>query len=199
MKGIVCNLRIQLRDEKTGAVISDLERKSHSFVRNFMQMLYYGSLATANAAYRDTSDVARPACVTTRGCAGISCVGSAGITTAGIVVGGSNLEFDISQYNIQSLISHGTGTGQFSYAAMNNPDEPSFIDPDIFLILSRDMANNSGSSIIVREIGLIGYPVYDGWYSHYASVLYARDVVDDTVVANGQVLNVQYLFKTVVE
>jgi hypothetical protein len=82
------------------------------------------------------------------------------------------------------------------YSEMVNPEDPIFSDPNILLELSRDFANNSGAAITVREIGLGGLCAYR--YINSAETLFIRDVIADTVVNGGQVLNVKYIFKTVV-
>jgi len=130
----------------------------------------------------------------------------AATTNRGIVVGNSNTPFDITQYNMQSFIPEGLVSGAMSYGAMATSDDPIFSSPDILLTLTRDIANQSGAEIIVREIGLKGYPAYSSQaggssniiYTNNAEVLFLRDVVLDTPVANGQVLNVTYVLKTVV-
>jgi hypothetical protein len=199
--GVICTLKLRVTNAKNGCVISEREEKAHSFVRNFIQMLFYGSTNVGNNAYKDKTGTMRQAAyIQSNGDAGLACVGGAGNSSIGILIGTSNTAFDISQYNMQALIGHGTGTGQMTYVAMPSPGAPVFANPDISLVISRDFTNNSGAAITVREIGLMGYPTY--YYASFtmyaAYVLYARDVVADTVVAPGQVLNVQYIFKTVV-
>jgi hypothetical protein len=205
MKGVVCNLRITVKDAKSGAIISQREDRAHSFVRNFMQMIYHSFDGSSNSGYKNSEGNAQSAAFTYIGYSGgILCIAGAGVVDRGIIVGTSNTAFDISQYTLlQAIIPNGTSAGQMAYTAMLTPGEPVFSDPNILLTLSRDIANNSGGSITVREIGLAGRSyssgTVGGGVTGEHSILIARDVVSDTVVAAGQVLNVQYIFKTVVE
>jgi hypothetical protein len=211
--GILCNIELTVMDH--GKFVSKRVGKSHSFVANFAQFLLHSFDGVANTGYTDITNVARPAAVLsfasymTRHAfdsAGLFVMPSPAATTnRGIVIGTSNTEFDISQYNMQSLIPEGLVAGAMSYGAMATSSDPIFSSPDILLTLTRDIANQSGAEIIVREIGLKGYPFYTLYIpetykvaSKNAEVLFIRDVVPDTPVANGQVLNVTYVLKTVV-
>jgi hypothetical protein len=126
---------------------------------------------------------------------------SAGDVTRGILLGTSNTPFAVNQYNLQAPIVHGSGTGQLTHAIQGALTPPSVVGSDILLELSRDFANNSTASITVREIGLVGYSLNGGTYYGnltFGSYLHLRDVVADTPVASGQVLNVKYILKTTV-
>lgn len=206
--GIYWNARLRVFEGDD--IISDKVVPVHSFVRNFGMLLKHGLDAASNSDAVDVSGTARYSAVQARNCysgvydnifiAGMNCIAAAGETTGGIVIGTSNAAFDVVQYNLQALISHGAGAGQMTYAAMSSPSEPSFSDPTLILSLTRDIANNSTASITVREIGLKGYPV--GYVAFSSSpvryeILYLRDIIPDTVVAAGQVLNVQYNLTTV--
>lgn len=207
--GLICNLNLRVTED--GKIVSERTERAHSFVANFAYMVLNGMNGLTNTNYRGATNVARPAAGTrfyNRGdfsstsLAGMECVGAAGEVTRGIIVGSSNTAFLISQYVLQSPILHGTGAGQLSHAAMlTYPVDPSFSAPNIILELYRDFANNSGSAITVREIGLKGLVQYDNQGLSQCGVdqiLFARDVVADTVVSAGQVLNVKYILKTVV-
>lgn len=208
--GIVGELEISVTED--GEVISLRNARMHSFVNNMGAFILRGMDTLANTDCKTVANVAISAAAVNNwsryygnnsgtGAAGMNTIGAAGDTTKGIVVGTSNAAFGISQYNLQALIPHGGGASQLSYAAMATPAEPVFSTPNILLEISRDFANNSGAAVTVREIGLKGYIRY-GWQYYdtylFAEVLFARDVVSDTVVNNAQVLNVKYIFKTVI-
>jgi hypothetical protein len=207
--GLICNLDLRVTED--GKIISERKGRAHSFVANFAYMVLNGMNGLTNTNYRSTTNVARPAAGTrfynrgdfsSTGLAGMACVGAAGEITRGIIVGSSNTAFAVAQYNLATPIVHGTGAGQLSHAAMlTYPIDPSFSAPNIILELYRDFANNSGSAITVREIGLKGLVQYENQGLNQCGtdqILFARDVVADTVVNNGQVLNVKYVLKTVV-
>ncbi len=201
--GIYCRLKLAVSEASSGRVIEEREEVVHSFVRNFMEMLYHGSRGDTNMDYVNAGNGANAAAAMFgeySQSSGMYCIGGAGEIHRGIAVGSSNIAFALSQYNLQSPIAHGTATGDLLYSQVPTPDVPVFSDPNIVIILSRDFANSSGSSVTVREIGLFGSPNCSVAYLPSGiPILYLRDVVADVVVADGQVLNVQYVFKTVVE
>jgi len=215
--GIVCDLGIRVLEDNE--IVSEKIVRAHSFTNNFAYMLARSMDMVGNTSYRNTANAAIPACVSPR-CinapfgtqwiaecpAGMNTIGAIGETARGIVIGTSATAFSVSQYNMQGLIAHGTGSGQMSYGSMLTPADPTFATPNITINISRNISNNSGASIIVREIGLKGYPAYvqasctfNGTYSvACAEILYLRDVITDTAIGIGQVLNVTYILKTVV-
>jgi len=198
--GVVCNIRLTIKED--GNIISEKTERSHSFVNNFAFLILHGMDGVSNTDYRDISNTARPAALSTYysggsrfSTAGMDCVWRAG-AVVGIAIGTSNSVFSVLQYCLQTRIAHGSGPGNMYYSEMVNPEDPIFSDPNILLELSRDFANNSGAAITVREIGLGGLCAYR--YMNSAETLFIRDVIADTVVNGGQVLNVKYIFKTVV-
>jgi len=204
--GVVCNLHLSVTEN--GDIVWESKDKSHSFINNFAYLIQHGMDAQSNSDWRSISNGAYPAsnyggAIGYNGCvlAGMYIIGVVNDTTRGIIAGTSNTPFSVSQYDLQSPIVNGTGSGQMTYAAMAvSPAYPTFSSPDILLEVNRDMANNSGSAITIREIGLKGYPSYVTLGAFYPKieVLFLRDVVADTVVNAGQVLNVKYILKTVV-
>lgn len=211
--GIICNLETTIIENEN--VIFRKEERVHSFIKNFAYLMLHGMDGASNSDYTDINNISRTSGYTmdrhvwndrtVRSRAGLNCVAlAAGEVDRGIVVGSSNAEFLVSQHNLQSPIGNGSNLGQLSYALMNTPEDPVYLDPSIILEIDRDIANNSSAEITIREIGLMGYPVYlasavdASCYSVNASVLFLRDVVADEVVAPGQVLNVKYILKTTV-
>ena len=71
----------------------------------------------------------------------------------GIVIGTSDTPVDVSDYRLGGLITQGFGTVQMDYMAM--VINPSVVaDPNCDFFMSRQMANNSGGLITVRESGI---------------------------------------------
>jgi len=109
----------------------------------------------------------------------------------GILVGSSDTAFEVTQYNLGSKISHGTGSGQLSYG------ETSVVDyGDDYKTWQRAFDNLSGSDIVVKEIGMFAKVVREesGVPKDYY-VMLARDVITTTTVPNGGRLIVKYTFK----
>ena len=71
----------------------------------------------------------------------------------GIVIGTSNTPVAISDYRMGALIAQGFGAGQMDYMAMVI-NASVVADPNCDFFMSRQMANNSGGLITVRESGI---------------------------------------------
>jgi hypothetical protein len=101
----------------------------------------------------------------------------------GILVGSSDIAFDVAQYNLGSKIPNGSGTGQIGYQGVtiyqDQPNQRTW---------QRAFVNTSGGDITVKEIGLVAKV---GYYA-----LLARDVLSTPVtVPNYGTLVVRYTFK----
>jgi len=109
----------------------------------------------------------------------------------GILVGSSDAAFDVSQYNLQSKIPNGTGTGQLQYGETSEVGEGSD-----YKTWQRAFDNLSGADVTVKEIGIAAKVVREesGILQTYY-VLLARDVITSTTVPNGGRLIVKYTFK----
>lgn len=203
IRGIGLDIRLRVIDKKDG-VVFDKTEKAHSFVNNFMQMMKHSLDGVANTDYVDTGGAARAASYSRSyyysawmtWVAGMNTMGAAGDVARGVCVGTSNTAFALAQYNLQAPIAHGSGSGQLYYGAQVAIADPTWASPNVTLIISRDFSNQYSSGITVREIGIRGNPGVAT--QQMAQTLFARDVVADTVVAAGQILNVQYILKTVV-
>jgi hypothetical protein len=106
----------------------------------------------------------------------------------GILVGSSDVAFDVAQYNLGSKIPNGYGTGQIGYQGVTiYQDQPNL------KTWQRAFVNTSGGDITVREIG---FAVKVGYGSPTYPVLLARDVLSTPVtVPNYGTLVVRYTFK----
>jgi hypothetical protein len=119
---------------------------------------------------------------------GPSCNAGANLTTHGILIGTDNTAVVVDDYKINTLIAQGVGAGQMQYQAMVvNAVVTSA--PRSSMRLDRTMTNNSGGAITVKEIALycLGY---DSSAAYTSCV--CRDVIPDTVVANGSSIFVKY-------
>ena len=202
--GVGLNIRTRIIDTEDG-VIFDKTDKAHSFVNNFAYFLKHCLDGIGNSDGRSITNAAVPVAHqgwhSYSGCcgnyAGMDALGGAGDVTRGIVVGSSATPFAIAQYNMQALIGHGNGSGQLYYAATPTTVVPVFSDPNITFLVSRDFTNNYSTPIVVREIGIRGNPVYAQGNVYTATMQYCRDVVPEMTVGPAQVLNVQYILRTV--
>lgn len=117
-----------------------------------------------------------------------------GNVTHGIVVGtndGATPE-DNENYKLDTKILHGGTAGKLYYQATTFV-APRTVGPNIDLDISRAFLNGTGSTITVKEIGMICKNVLDTKYH-----LLLRDVVSDEDVLDGYTLTVVYTLRTTV-
>lgn len=115
-----------------------------------------------------------------------------GVTTFGILFGSGTTSPTLDDYKLESLIPHGTGSGQLYYHATQLSYEK---DTDRSrVIIWRTADNNSGGDITISEIGLVFQ-----WYPYpYDYALILRDVLDTAVVvANTQSVDGRYVLEFV--
>jgi len=106
----------------------------------------------------------------------------------GIVVGTGTTPPTVSDYSMETKITHGTGAGQLSYAAETVPTAPTTSGTKRYFEHQRQFTNNSGAQITVNEIGIIGRQFSAAYY-----FLICRDVLASGVdVPNTKVLTVKY-------
>jgi len=171
-------VRAVVRDRR-GRVINDTGwKETNTLTKNF-----YAFLRCAMQSYNTL-------CVRTDGSAGTiehPALGDdyfmrlralAGADDIGIVVGSGTTEPTRNDYNLESQIPHGTGTGQLYYYECN-------VDfGDDYVQACRTFENQSGADITINEVGLIAqYYDYDLTASAYA--LIARSLFTLTIPAGG--------------
>lgn len=186
--------------DKNGKIIRKGKRIGHSWVGNLIALLssfaYGGSTSGATAYIGSTRADLTATDNTTTGIP-VYTSGSygylfgmnapAGDDTYGIVIGSSDVAVSLSQYNLQSKIPNGTGSGKMTY---NTSTVESLTKSDIWYVrILRTFTNNSGSNITVKEIGLI-------MYIYPKKVMFARDVISGGItVPNGSVLTLRYIIQ----
>jgi hypothetical protein len=115
----------------------------------------------------------------------------AGDTTAGIILGTSDMPVNLAQYDLANRITHGTGSGQLSYGATN---VETLVKGTVWYFrVIRTFTNYGGASITVKEIGLfvrLGMTASPGYFS----CMLARDVLTSPItVPDGSTLTVRYI------
>jgi hypothetical protein len=110
--------------------------------------------------------------------------------TYGIVVGSGTTAVAVSDYNVATKISHGTGTGQLQYGAVTLI-APTISGNDCYTEVVRGFTNGSGATVTVAEIGLVFRFEGQTWYW-----LMCRDVLGEAVdVLDTKTLTVTYRVK----
>lgn len=166
---------------------------SHSYVLQFLQMIE----ALFNRISKNAKDVDGGSTAIITAATAIQnrgrVDGATGDDTHGIVVGtnaGSTPE-DNENYKLDTKILH-SATGE---AGKLNYRNVSFVAPvdvggNVDLDITRAFLNESGSTITVKEIGIISVGV--------AYHLLLRDIVTDEAVPDGNTLTVVYTLRTTV-
>jgi hypothetical protein len=189
-------IEFEVRD-KDGKLIQKGKFPAKSWVGNIIRLLnaLWGTWATPTTGspymystptvLLDTTNTARALCLWTTDSGACGGAAPAGNTSAGILVGASDAPVSLGQFNLQSLIAHGTGSGQLLYGATSV--ESLTIDGTYYFRIVRTFTNNSGATITVREIGLFLKPLAQ-------SFMFARDVLASPInVPNGSTLTLRYV------
>jgi len=195
-------IEYEVRD-KDGKLLKRGKLKSQTWVGNIVAFLsallsMWGVTATgyrtgtSRADMTDTGGSARGVCLgsasATRYLGGSA---PAGNTSAGILVGSSNVVVAIGQYALQSPIAHGTGAGQLQYGATTV--DPLVKNTTWTVRVIRTFTNASGATVTVREFGLfVRLGMVESPYE--ISVMLARDVPVTAIdVPDGSTLTLRYI------
>jgi len=140
--------------DRGGRVLSQEEKKSRSFLGLWNKMMW---TQMTNAAYPGlmVTDINGNSWALGVGTSGQNFRMNAGAENVamGIVIGTSNTPVAITDYRMGALIAQGFGAGQMDYMAMVI-NASVVADPNCDFFMSRQMANNSGGLITVRESGI---------------------------------------------
>jgi hypothetical protein len=188
--------------DKDGKLIEKGKLPAKSWVGNIVGLLsaMSGTWSTTGTVYgtytrsdvTDTTGTARPVGLAAN-TSGIALGGSgpAGETTAGIVVGSSDLPVSLGQYSLGSLIGHGMGSGQLQYGATTV--ESLVKNSTWYFRIVRTFTNGSGATVTVREIGLY-IRLGTNTSPNYYSCMLARDVPTSAInVPAGSTLTLRYI------
>jgi hypothetical protein len=199
---------IEVKD-KTGKLLKHYETPARSWLKQFIQILK-GEFATRHGAYYGGGNVsvvdetgtarAYPRVTNTQVYdfnMNLSTCGDTGDVSQGIIVGTSDTSNTLTTYALGGKISHGTGSGQLLYGAETVEDVTNPSGYDLQFRLTRTFTNNSGSTITVKEVGLLVKKHDNTGTSR--SWLVARDVLPSPVdVPDGATLTIRYVVKITV-
>lgn len=204
MPKLYINLLVKTKD---GAIIHEHGEEGHSWTRNawnafqgtMIDAVSYGSgfgsgvLTGKGLTGVSTTNTTYTFARSSGAWSGNGFINNANTSVYGIVVGRSNSIFIVDDYALYDLISHGNGTGQLYYASqLDTPAVMSYDSNEKKYTnrLKRLFNNNSGSTITIKELGLVG-----NWFIGFNNTNYlmARDVLSTPVVVpNGAQLTVTY-------
>jgi hypothetical protein len=192
-------LHIHTKVEKGGVILSEKHQVGHSWVRNaynVYNLMMLDSLPTTYLFLKSTDGVLHTETVPGRNYTSTAFDGSGYYATTnsndyGIVVGTGSTAFDLDDFRLDAVVTHGNTSDKLYYQAQVAPVTAYSGDPDFTqnILHKRIYNNNSGATITVNEIGLIFYERYSAFTNHY--YLMSRDVLDTpAVVLNGAQLTV---------
>ena len=184
---------VEVKDK--GKVIYSKQFESHSFVAQWLQLLYgmFGqidlSILGNNYPQQLWQGAAPPYAYPTP----FSLNAGSGNQSYGIQVGSGTTK-SINDTGLDSLIANGSSAGQLSYGSV------SVTSPSINtstnqgnVSTSRSFTNNSGGSVTVSEVGVIFNTSASDGNTHPTFVIH--DILSSPItLANGQVLTVTYIF-----
>jgi hypothetical protein len=186
-----CMLDWSIKDS-TGKVIEKHSKKSESFVRQFLELLWIQAAGIPEvtgfaSGIRDIGNTLRTG-IHQSGY-NFACNGGAGEVNFGIIVGTDNTAPTINDYVLGTPIAHGVGAGQLQYSAVTFAVPVADATTTQFTI-TRDFANGSGGPITVQEVALY-VKGFDYNTTYYFMAI--RDVIPGGIaVANGQTLTLNY-------
>jgi hypothetical protein len=199
---------LEVRD-RNGKLLSQKKAPARSWLKAFIVMLkgefatrHLTSIGNANVSVVDETGTARNypfhyANSVTAYYMNLSTLGDAADVTQGIVVGTSDTPNTLTTYALGGKIATGTGSGQLIYGTESIEDVTNPSGNDLQFRITRTFTNNSGSTITVKEVGLLIKKFDAGQASR--SFLAARDVLPSSVdVPDGATLTIRYVVKITV-
>jgi hypothetical protein len=198
-------LELEVRD-KNGKLLNRKKTPAKSWLKQFIAILK-GEFATrhgtttgnANTSVVDETGTARSYPLQASGgvssyTMNLATLGDAGDVTQGIIVGTSDTANSLTTYALGGKIATGTGAGQLIYGAESVEEVSNPSGNDLQFRLTRTFTNNTGSTITVKEVGLL-IKKFDS-SSNSRSFLAARDVLPSAVdVPDGATLTIRYVVK----
>lgn len=125
-----------------------------------------------------------------------NCVGGAGATDMGIIVGSGNTAVSVDDYSLAQLISSGSGSGELSYLAQSSTSaiaKLSVLEGKAYATYVRDFTNNSAVAVTVKEAGLVAKTgVTTEGVETAGSYLLARWLTGDVAVNPGETLRIYF-------
>lgn len=190
----VPELFVSRKIENPGCETIIKEGRSHTWVRNFYNLLFITSIDSRSVGYGDNYGAGY---LTPRKFGNgayidypdkdylVYMVNSSNYPDlSGIVCGTGDTAYSFEQYQLVSKISHGSTEGQFSHVNMIR-QTPTYDSGTKTWSCNyvRQFNNNSGAAIDVKELGIASYSP-----SNYYGCLLARDVLGstDTINIGGQ-------------
>lgn len=201
LKGIQASIILTLKDKDNNPV-KQTELPAHSFVLNFMRLLWAVFKASSITA-KNTAGANVTAQLTRirqhiryeieyhiteyyRESAGFHAWASKEDDSHGILIGSGTTSVSPDDYALASKIPNGLETGKMLYLS-GEVSDTYVVGNEAHLFIKRSFINHSGATIYVRELG-----VAVRQFSPQADILIIRDVIIEQEVPNDYTLDVTY-------
>ena len=179
MPGINGTIDLELTDTKTNAIIMEKTIPMNSFLNNMANLM----ATVFNNKWYDLHSTEGGVITTLYLSSGYTFIATAG-NEYGIVVGTGDTAWDYGQNCLIAQITHGTGAGQLIYG-MEVATDPTWSDTKWLFPKYRNFTNNSGGTIIVKEIGVCGFNSYSS-----CRYMVSRDVPTPITMSDSNNLKV---------
>lgn len=200
-------VRCEVSDMETGEVELVQEEKANSFNRNYYNcligMAMFGSVAadtTFGAGHLNVKDTAAAVTSLSNGNAttfstALNARGNVTDATQGIAIGTGVGAESFEGHVIGTLIAHGTGAGQMSYAAGATSDSSYTAGTKKWTqTFTRVFSNTSGNTINVSEV--VHYQAMQPGGAGWKYIMHDRTVLGAAVaVANNKKITVTYTYE----
>jgi hypothetical protein len=198
--GIKLLIDLVVKDTKTGKIEKHIHRKSHSFDLQFLQLMIemngfhvYNGTGTS-ITVKDTGNASRTM-QTAGGNVNLETAILAANTDAtyGIVVGTGSNATSPSDVALQTQVANGAGAGQLGYGPCGYTTS-AISGANVNLVLTRALANTSGGTINVTELGIYMESLDAGSVARFFCAV--RDLITSVPVPTAKTLTVTYTFTT---
>jgi len=176
---------VEVKDK--GKVIYSEQFESHSFVAQWLQLLY-SMFGLINISILGNSVPFESPFITP-----IELNAGSGNQSYGIQVGSGTTK-SINDTALDTLIPNGNSAGQLAYGSVSitSPTINTSTNQGSFNV-TRSFTNNSGGSITVSEVGVVANVL--ALNGNRYNILITHDILSSPItLANGQVLTVTYIF-----
>ena len=182
--------RLTVRDVEGRIVRRGRWRRSHSFVKQFPQMLLCRMRSSGDVPATDIAGASRNMQRLGSGDGGFMNTGGIlGVDAQGVVIGTGSTPVGVDDYALEAKIAHGTGGGQMEYG-VGTFSSVSVAGGTASFTTVRSFVNSSGASITVNEYGMYTTVHDGGTWRYYLS---ARDLITGgQAVEHGQAITIEY-------
>jgi len=190
---MMLEVRVAVKD-KDGVIVKEIPwRRSHSFVRQFLDFMYCAFIDDSNVSILSTNGEAQN--VSGPDMAQYTFLDLSGLANddaCGLVVGRSDDAEENEQFSLGQRILDGSGLNQLDYG-VNQFGDSWVSGSSVYWNIWRVFTNLSGATVTIKEIALYCQANDTTTYSF----MIARDLLE-VIITNGNTATIEYRFQTIV-